>query len=128
VVLASLLQSCSSVCRVVERNDIYTCLQENIFLGCRTCFSPANLLEPLYAIVGGRHVQFPSTRRPAMWNSRHLETSSYTIIFQEGPSCKPTKQRTIRIRINLNKHHLSFSSLFTTRKVLFHSIVAGLLC
>jgi hypothetical protein len=45
VVPASLLQSCSNVRRVIERNEIYTFV-------CNARFSPANLLEPLYAIVG----------------------------------------------------------------------------
>jgi hypothetical protein len=39
------------------------------------------------------------------WKRRHLETSSYTIINQEGPSWKTSKDR-------------NFSSLFITTKVL----------
>jgi hypothetical protein len=66
----------------------------------------------------GRHVPFPGARRPNTWNSRHLETSSYTIVSQEGPSCKPSKGWIIWFWVNPNKQHLSFSSLSTTRKVL----------
>jgi hypothetical protein len=43
---------------------------------------------------------------------------SCTIVSQEGPSYKPSKGKTIRFWINPNKQHLSFSSLFTPRKVL----------
>jgi hypothetical protein len=45
-----------------------------------------------------------------LWNRRHLEISSYTIITQDGPFCKTWKDRTIRFKINPNKQHLSFSS------------------
>jgi hypothetical protein len=48
----SLLQSCSSVRRVVERNEIYTLVYGKTFSGCRSRFSPANLPKPLHAIVG----------------------------------------------------------------------------
>jgi hypothetical protein len=66
----------------------------------------------------GRHVQFLGARRLATWNSRHLETSSYTIVSREGLSCQSSKGQTTRFRINPNKQHLSFSSFFTTRNVL----------
>jgi hypothetical protein len=50
---ASLLQSCSSVRRIVERNEIYTLVcGKTFFFGCRTRFSPTNLPEPLHAVVG----------------------------------------------------------------------------
>jgi hypothetical protein len=52
VVPASLLQNCSSVRHVVERNEIYTLVSGKTFFGCRACFSLANLPEPLYAVVG----------------------------------------------------------------------------
>jgi hypothetical protein len=49
----SLLQSCSSVRRVVERNEIYTLVcGKTLFLAIVCAFSPANLPEPLCAIVG----------------------------------------------------------------------------
>jgi hypothetical protein len=48
----NLLQSCSSVHRVFERNEIYTLVCSKTFFGCRVPFSPANLPEPLHAIVG----------------------------------------------------------------------------
>jgi hypothetical protein len=51
-VSVSLLQSCSSVRRVVERNEIYTLVCGKTFFGYRVRFSPANLPEPLRAIVG----------------------------------------------------------------------------
>jgi hypothetical protein len=60
----------------------------------------------------GRNVHFPGARRAATWNSHHLETSSYTIVYQECPSYKPSKGRTIRFKINPNKQHLSFSSFY----------------
>ena len=52
MVPASLLQSCSSVLRVVERNEIYTLVCGKTFFGCRARFSPANLPEPLHDVVG----------------------------------------------------------------------------
>jgi hypothetical protein len=48
----SLLQSCSSVRRIVETNDIYTLVNGKTFFGYHARFYPANLPEPLYAIVG----------------------------------------------------------------------------
>lgn len=115
---ASLLQSCSSVRRVVERNEIYTLVCGKTFFWLSRALFSRQLTRTAPCCCWGRHVQFPGARRPATWNSRHLETSSYTIVSQEGPSCKPSKGRTIRFWINPNKQHLSFSSLFTTRKVL----------
>jgi hypothetical protein len=60
-----------------------------------------------------------------------LETSNYTIVYQEGPSCKPSKEPTIRFRINPNKQHLSYSSIFISRKVLLakhqHTRVSSIL-
>jgi hypothetical protein len=52
VVPVCLLQSCSSVRRVVERNEIYTLVCGKTFFGCHARFSPANLPEPRRAIVG----------------------------------------------------------------------------
>jgi hypothetical protein len=52
VVLLSLLQSCTSVCRVIERNEIYTIARGKTFLGCRARFCTANLPELLCAVVG----------------------------------------------------------------------------
>jgi hypothetical protein len=52
VVLESLLQSCSSVRRVVERNEIYTLDCGKTSFGCRARFFPTSLSEPLHAIVG----------------------------------------------------------------------------
>jgi hypothetical protein len=49
---ASLLQSCSSVRCVVERNEIYTLVCGKTFFGGRTRFSPSSLPEPLCAVVG----------------------------------------------------------------------------
>jgi hypothetical protein len=110
MVSVSLLQSCSSVRRVVERNEIYTLVCGEIFLGSRVCFPTRQLTRTALCYCWGRHVQFPGMQRPATWNSWHLETRSYTIISQECPSYKSSKGRTIRFRINPNKHHHSFSS------------------
>jgi hypothetical protein len=89
------LQSCSSVHHTVERIKIYTFLYENFFLLSRALFSR----------------QLTKTAPCYCWGS-------YSIVSQEGPSCKPSKGQTIQSWINPNKQHLSFSSLFTTRKVL----------
>jgi hypothetical protein len=48
----SLLQSCNSVRRVVERNEIYTLVCGKNFVGCHARVSPANLPESLHAVVG----------------------------------------------------------------------------
>jgi hypothetical protein len=52
MVLASLLHSCSSVCRVVERHEMYKLVRGKTFFGCRVRFSLSNLPEPLCAVVG----------------------------------------------------------------------------
>jgi hypothetical protein len=102
----SLLQSCSSVRRVVETNDIYTLVFGKTFIWLsRTLFSQQHT-RTTSCCCWGRHVQFPDARRPTTRNSRHFETSSYTIVSQEVPFCKPSK----RFSINPNKQHLSFSS------------------
>jgi hypothetical protein len=52
VVVVSLLQSCSSVCCIIERNKIYTLVCKKSFFCCRVRFSPANLPKPLCVVVG----------------------------------------------------------------------------
>jgi hypothetical protein len=115
---ASLLQSCSSVRCVVERNEIYTLVYGKTFFWLSRALFFRQLTRTALCYCWGRHVSFPGARRPDTWNSRHMETSSYTIVSQEGPSCKPSKGWIIRFWVNPNKQHLSFSSLSTTRKVL----------
>jgi hypothetical protein len=77
-----------------------------LFWLSRTLFS-RQLTGTASCCCWGRHVQFPDARQPDTWNSQHLEASSYTIVFQEGPSCKPSKGQMIWFWINPNKQHLS---------------------
>jgi hypothetical protein len=111
----SACKSTWSLIRLYTVNNIHLSARK-LYFGCCALFCPTNLPEPLHAIVGANMSSFQARSgrtRGIVGTWKQVVTQ----LFLRKVLPANHQGRTIRFWINPNEHHLSFSSLFTTRKV-----------